>query len=188
MSRRRAERQAIRLVARRRRRGTAAAGEVLVEPGGLGRLERPVQALGGAGLRPVVRRRPVVRPTADAAQPAHDRGSIGSTAVAGRGIGGGVGGRFGLGIGGSFDGQGLAQALAGPGQEGPGGDVADAQRGGELDAGQVVELGQEEGGALALRDPREGPLHVARQVGVHHQVLGRRAPPRATRRSTGRTG
>ena len=38
--------------------------------------------------------------------------------------------------------------------------------------GQVVELGEQEGGPLALGDPRQGALHVARQVGVHDQVLG----------------
>ena len=63
----------------------------------------------------------------------------------------------------AFGGERLAQALAGAGQERPGGDVADAERGGQLEAGQVVQLGEEQGRALALGDPRQGPLHVARQ-------------------------
>ena len=72
------------------------------------------------------------------------------------------------------DGERLAEAFARAGQEGARGHVADAERGGKLEAGQVVQLGEQEGGALALRDPRERPLHVARQVRVHDQALGRR--------------
>ena len=55
--------------------------------------------------------------------------------------------------------------------------MADTEGFGKLDAGQVVQFGQQEGGALALRDPGQGTLHVAREVGVHHQVLGRRRRP-----------
>ena len=62
------------------------------------------------------------------------------------------------------------------------------ERRGELEAGQVVELGEEEGRALALRDPRERALHVAREVGVHHEVLGGRRGAVRSRRSTGGSG
>ncbi len=79
-----------------------------------------------------------------------------------------------VGLGGTFRGERLAQALACPGQERACGDVADAERGGQLDTGQVVQFGQQEGGALSLRDAGQRPLHVARQVGVHHQALGGR--------------
>ena len=81
---------------------------------------------------------------------------------------------LGLGLGGTLGGEGLAQALAGPGQQGARRDVADPQGGRQLDPGQVVELGQEERRALSFRDPGEGALHVARQVGIHDQALGRR--------------
>ena len=85
--------------------------------------------------------------------------------------------RFGLGLGRAFGGERLAEALAGAGQEGSRGHVADAEGRGQFDAGQVVEFGQQEGRPLSFRDPGERALHVARQVGVHDEVLGRRRGP-----------
>ena len=94
----------------------------------------------------------------------------------------GIAGSLGRGVGGALRGEGLAQALASAGQERPGGDVTDAQGGGQLEAGQVVQLGEQEGRALPLRDLLQGPLHVAGQPGVHDQVLGgRRRPLRLAR-------
>ena len=95
---------------------------------------------------------------------------------------------LGLGLGGPLGGERLAEALAGAGQEGPRRDVADAEGGGQLEPGQVVELGEQEGGALALRDPGQGALHVARQARVHDEVLGRRRRPARFAASTGRSG
>lgn len=66
----------------------------------------------------------------------------------------------------------LSQALAGAGEEGPGGDVADAEDGRQLEARQIVELGEEERCPLALGDPLERPGEIARQPEVHRQVLG----------------
>ena len=79
--------------------------------------------------------------------------------------------------------------------------MADAQRGGQLEAGEVVELGEEEGRALALGDPveralrasperrasitrcsadgaapRDSPVH-----GTNRTILRRRSSSRATR-------
>ena len=97
-------------------------------------------------------------------------GRVGVALLGGARLGGGLGVQLGLALGG----QRLAQALAGPGQQRAGGDVGHAERGGELEPGEVVELGEEQRGPLALGDPLERPLELARQAGLHHQVLGGR--------------
>ena len=61
-----------------------------------------------------------------------------------------------------FDGEGLPKALASPGQERTRSHVADAEGRRELEAGQIVDLGQEEGRALALRDAVQRALELAR--------------------------
>jgi hypothetical protein len=78
----------------------------------------------------------------------------------------------GFGLCGSFGGKRLPEALAGSRQERSGGDMADAESLGQLDTGQVVELGEQESGPLTFGDARQRALHVARQVGVHDEVLG----------------
>jgi len=49
--------------------------------------------------------------------------------------------------------------------------VAHAEGGGKLEAGHVMELGEEEGGPLPLRNPVESPRQVARQAELHREVL-----------------
>ena len=144
-------------VAGGRGRAGGAGREVGVQPGRVGRGERAVEALR--------RERPGAVVVAAAGQLAHERPSPRRAGVRRR-----LGLRDGLALGG----QRLAEALAGPGEERPRGDVRDAQRGGQLEAGHVVELREEQGGSLALGDPLQGPLELARQAGVHHEVLGGR--------------
>ena len=74
----------------------------------------------------------------------------------------------------ALGGQCLAEALAGPGQQGPGRDVADTQGGGQLETGQIVELRQEQRRALTLGDLLERALERGRQASLHGQVLDRR--------------
>ena len=57
--------------------------------------------------------------------------------------------------------------------------MTDTERGRELDAGQVMELGEQECRSLAFRDPGESALHVARKMDVHDEALRRRG--RSTR-------
>ena len=144
---------------RRPRGAGVAAGEVRVEPGGVG---------AGRGAR---RRRAAASSRARSWSGrgggawAHERPSPWRAAsAAASAVGDGL----------ALHGEGLAEALAGAGEERAGRDVRHAERGGELEAGHVVELGEQEGGALALGDALEGPLQLARQPGVHHEVLGRR--------------
>ena len=49
---------------------------------------------------------------------------------------------FGFCLGEALRGEGLAKALTSPGEQGPSGDMADAERRRQLDACQVVELGR----------------------------------------------
>ena len=116
------------------------------------------------------RRRTAPAEAWDSRSPAPPAAGIGVALGGGALLGEGLGVELGLALGGER----LAQALAGPGEQGAGGDVRDAQGGGELEAREVVELGEEQRGALALRDPLERPLELARQARLHHEVLGGR--------------
>src|SRR4029079_19070712 len=82
----------------------------------------------------------------------------------------------------TFAGERLAEALPGSGQEGSCSHVADAERRGELEARQVMELGEQESGPLPLGDLLEGSLQVARQMSVHHEAF------RGWRRAVALTG
>ena len=100
--------------------------QMLVEPGRLGRVERGVDPLRGSGPRAVVRRGPVVGPARDAPE----CGSSGPTRQVGVGRVGclGVGGCLRERVHRPFGRECLAEALAGPGQQGSRGDMADAER------------------------------------------------------------
>ena len=50
--------------------------------------------------------------------------------------------------------------------------MAHPQRGRELQAGEIVQLGKQQGGPLALGDPGQRTLEVARQAALQGQVLG----------------
>ena len=50
--------------------------------------------------------------------------------------------------------------------------MRDAEGGGELDPGQVMDLGQDERVPLAGRDGVQGSLHLRRQAPVHRGFLG----------------
>src|SRR4029079_5938249 len=80
---------------------------------------------------------------------------------------------LGLGLRLALDREGLPQALTCTREGRASGDMRDAQRLGQLEPGEVVELGEEQCRALALRDALERALEVARQAQVHRQVLGR---------------
>ena len=134
-----------------------AGGEVILEPGGVAGGEHLVQARGGQLAGAVVVRGGAAEERAHARAP-------------GELVGGGFPVRDGL----PLDGEGLAQALPGPGQQRAGRDVAHAQGGGELETGEVVQLGEEERRTLPLRDPLQRPLELAREVRLHHEVLRRR--------------
>src|SRR4029078_5871408 len=75
-----------------------------------------------------------------------------------------------------------AEALRGSAQEGWCSRVADAERRGELEARQVMELGEQESGPLPLGDLLEGSLQAARKMSVHHE------PFRGWRRAVALTG
>src|SRR6185369_17783165 len=64
-----------------------------------------------------------------------------------------------------------AKALASASQDGARGDVADAHRGGELETREVVQLGEQEGGALALGDGCEGALEGPGKAEVHRDAF-----------------
>ena len=50
--------------------------------------------------------------------------------------------------------------------------MADTEGSGELESGQVVDLGEEQRGPLALGDARKRSLEVAGKMGFHHEMLG----------------
>ena len=137
--------------------------------------ERTVHPLGEPCTRSFVRVAPVVGPATQPREPAHrSTRRVGSVVPPSRAASAG-------GIGFALGGERLAEALAGAGQERPRRDVADAEGGGQLETGQVVQLGEQQRRALPFGDPRQGPLHVAGQPRIHHEVLGRRRrAPRLT--------
>ena len=126
-------------------------------------VERSVEPLRRAGASAVVLRRPVVGAPASAAEGRQAHRSSPDVAVI-RGSGSAS----------TLGGEGLAEALPGPGQERSCCDVADAEGCGELEAGEVMQLGEQERRPLAFRNALQGTLEVAREVGLHHEVLGRR--------------
>jgi len=70
--------------------------------------------------------------------------------------------------------EGSAKALPGAREERASSHVRRAERRRELHAGQLVDLGEEQRGALPFRDPVERPLELAREARVHRQSLGGR--------------
>jgi len=70
--------------------------------------------------------------------------------------------------------EGLAEALPCSGEQRTGRDMADTEGRGQLESAQVVELREQQRGTLPFRDPLEGSLEVAREMGVHHETFRRR--------------
>ncbi len=146
---------------RRPRRPTVVAGvEMVVEPDRVGGGQRPIQPIRGEAscslvraLRVVVPQERIVAPTLGH-RPLPDRPAAARAAGA---DGLGLGGRLGR----PFGGQRLAQALASAGEQGSRRDVADLEGCRELDAGQVVDLGQEERRPLSFGDLVERALEWA---------------------------